>query len=121
VSVKILRPLGVLRLALHGFWISQNPKAIGILESHPELVSETFVLRNPNVLKLLEMQMDKITDFYHLSHNPNGIELIQKMLVRGLIPQEELEFIVNGLLLTNSSIYDLDYEEMSKVRSKLLF
>ena len=90
------------------FWFSRNDNAVDTLTENFELVDFDSLLMNPSATKLLEQHMDKITDFIQLSYNPNCVQLFQKMLEAGLIPEDEMEYIFGSLLLSNKSVYDLE-------------
>jgi hypothetical protein len=98
--------------------LSRNPNAMNILMQHPELIEFNSLLSNPNAISYLETQMMELSidDICNLAYkNANGIQLIEKMLVAGLIPNDNIINIIN-LITCKESIYQLDYQAMSKVR-----
>ena len=105
------------------FWFSENPNAIPILENNPSLIDFSQLVRNPNAISLLESNIDQITDYdiRNLIHNPNGIPLFQIIFEMGLINQEDFNYLVGERLQTNPSLFDLDYQEMSKDRTKCIY
>ena len=49
--------------------LSMNPNAIKFLESNPEKINWFYLCLNPNAIELLESNQDEIT-WYNLSSNP---------------------------------------------------
>ncbi len=105
------------------FWFSENPNAISILESNHQLIDFSQLVRNPNAISLLENNIAQLTDYdiESLIHNPNAIPLFQRIFDMGLINQEDFNYLVSERLQTNASLFDLDYQEMSKARTKFIY
>jgi hypothetical protein len=59
------------------FQLSSNPRAIGMLEDNPSIVSWDMLSANPSAIHLLEQNPDKI-NWYQLSKNPSAIRLLQQ-------------------------------------------
>jgi hypothetical protein len=103
-------------------YLSRNPKAMEILIEHPELINFDSLLLNPSAIPYLETQIERfpIRDILRLTENPNCLPLIQKMLDADMIPDDYITDLVDRLFRIKS-VYDLDYQKMSKQRSKLLY
>jgi hypothetical protein len=87
-----------------------NPNAISLLEQNPNKIVWTWLSCNPNAIHLLEQNQDKI-NWYHLCLNPNAISLLQK----------NQDKIVWTWLSRNPSIFEPDYQEMSKERTNIIY
>jgi hypothetical protein len=83
--------------------LNPNPN----LNSHVEQINWT---QNSNDLSLLEQNQHKI-DSDNLSENPNAISLLQKN-------QDKIDWF---WLSKNPSIFEPDYQEMSKKRTKIIY
>ncbi len=103
--------------------LSFNPNAMQVLINHPELIVLDCILTNPNAISYLETQIEHMTinHIYKLARNPKGIPLIQKIYEEGRISSYDMSYITGELLRKNMSLYDLDYQEMSKIRTKLIY
>ncbi len=106
--------------------LSANPNAIEILMEHPEMISFKDFLTNPNAIPYIETVMkmhhiDKLDYVYlrHLVGNPNSIPLLQKWLDEGKFSHDDL--IGRLLILCSDSVYELDLQQMSKQRSKIIY
>lgn len=64
---------------LNGRFLSMNPRAISLLEQHPEKIDWYWLSGNPNAVPLLEKNLDKV-DWSMLSSNPNAVHLLKKNL-----------------------------------------
>ncbi len=107
------------------FRLSTNPNAMNILMKHPELIDDVGILANPNALSYLESHVkDNKTNSldYMATYNPKAFEFIEKMLEQGIISNVDIPDIHKKLILNDSfeSLFDLDYQAMSKVRIKLI-
>jgi hypothetical protein len=105
-----------------------NPKAIEILRDNPSLIDLSLLFKNPSAIPYLETQIETIlgdTDMrFHylgdLAENPNGIPLLQKLFDTGVISKNDLKDLSEDFLVGNESVYDLDYQAMSKIRSRII-
>jgi hypothetical protein len=105
------------------FWFSRNPNAISILEENPQFIEFFELLRNPNAISLLEKNILHITlhQAEELVYNTKGIELFQKLFEIGTIPQDDFDYLVANRLQENKSLFDLDYQAMSKIRVRTIY
>jgi hypothetical protein len=101
--------------------LSENPNAMNILMQHPELINFNLLMSNPSAIPYIETRMTEIQDFHmqRLTHNQNCIPLIVKMIDAGLI-KDTINSITRELYWIKS-VFELDYQAMSKVRTKLLY
>jgi hypothetical protein len=106
--------------------LSQNPSAFHILLENPHLIDFNSLLYNPSAsaIAYIEANATQINNSHvpYLVNNPNGLSLIEKMLKQGQITQEAvLESYTE--LLTHPALFDvdLDYQELSKERSKIIY
>jgi len=107
-------------------FLSINPNAMDILMKHPELMNSR-IFENPNALSFLESLDRNITKTrlsldYMATRNPNAFQFIEKMLNQGIISSNDILDIHDHLIKNESleSLFDLDYQAMSKSRTKLL-
>jgi len=128
--------------------LSTNPNAIHIISQHLDKVSLYNLLRNPNAIDIF-MQHPKMN--MGIIYFPNCVPLIEKMLAANIIREEGIRIMIKDItkmpnsipfiekmlaanILTEENIiyntlflegkialYDLDYQAMSKVRTKLLY
>jgi hypothetical protein len=113
-----------------GFQLSKNtnPAALKLLIKNPILIDLRFLLKNPSAIPYLEKSIETILEdrmmkeFYleDLAQNPKGLPLLEKLYASGVISKRDLKYIVQDFLIKDSSVYDLDYQEMSKIRSKII-
>jgi len=107
-----------------GFYLSRNPNpnAIELLMKHPELIDFRNIMLNPSAIPYLETQMEQLaqSDMHALTENPNCIPLIQKLFDADMITDEYKSDIARRIFHMKS-LYELDYQTMSKIRSKLLY
>jgi len=111
---------------IHVEQFSMNPNAMDILINHPNLIDDyNFVMLYSYDISCLEkiIKNNQLHQLHYLIQNPNSFPLIEKMLKQGLIPEKIISSIHKTLVLNSSleSLFDLDYQEMSKVRSNLLY
>ncbi len=106
--------------------LSKNPNAIDILMEHPEMISFTHFLQNPNAIPYIETVMEKqhidnldIVRISYLFYNQNCIPLIQKWWDEGRITRENI--IDNIYNIYSKSVYECDFQEMSKKRCKIIY
>jgi len=112
---------------LPGFYIlSRNPNAMDLLMKRPELIDSAYILANPNALSYLE-SLDrnniKKSMNYMATYNPNAFQFIEKMLNQGIISSYSDIYDIHKYLIGNKSLeslFDLDYQAMSKSRTILL-
>jgi hypothetical protein len=107
-------------------YLSKNPKAMDILMEHPELIEFDSLLVNPAAISYLETQLERfnIYDLIRLLENPNCVPLFEIMVSIGMlnaniIPEDIIDELSHRLC-HNKSLYDLDYQAMSKIRSKII-
>jgi hypothetical protein len=79
--------------------LSGNPNAIKLLEKNLNKIDWSILSSNPNAIKLLKKNPTKI-DWLMLSGNPNAIELLEKNLNK----------INWDIISGNPSIFTYDYE-----------
>src|SRR5438045_704115 len=60
-------------------YLSYNPNVIYLLEKNLDNINWYYLSKNPNAIHLLEKNLDKI-NWYSLSENPNAIHLLEKNL-----------------------------------------
>jgi hypothetical protein len=89
--------------------LSSNPKAIHLLEQNLDNINWSMLSNNPNAIPLLEKNLDKI-DWSRLSENPNAMSLLEKN-----------QRHICCMLSTNPNIFEPDYQEMSKDRTKIIY
>jgi len=106
--------------------LSQNPNAFHILLENPHFINFKCLMYNPSpsALAYIEANATQINNSHvpYLVNNPNGLSLIEKLLKQGQITQEAvLESYTE--LLTHPALFDvdLDYQELSKERSKIIY
>jgi hypothetical protein len=106
--------------------LSQNPSAFNILLEHPHFIDFKCLLYNPSAsaLAYIEANITQINNSHvaYLVENPNGLMLIEKLLKQGQITQEALLDYYPELVM-NPAFFevDLDYQEMSKKRSNIIY
>ena len=63
------------------YWdgLSQNPNAIRLIEQNFDKINWYWLSGNPNAIHILEQNLDKV-DWRMLSLNPNAIHLLEKNL-----------------------------------------
>ena len=110
-----------------------NPNAMQIISQFPEfeklfqcseLLSFDMFLKLPTAIAYIENNADKITraNLHLLAENPNGLGLIQRLLDTNRITKDDVSFYATTRsLLSNESLYELDYQEMSKIRSRIIY
>ncbi len=111
------------KISLHWLARNPNPKVFDLFMEHPDLMEVSSFLVNPNVLPYLETHMELLDDVYNLRefiHNPNCVQFFEKKLAEGFIFNDDMDMICMHMF-EHTSIYDLDYQAMSKIRSKLLY
>jgi hypothetical protein len=112
---------------VNSYFLSENPNAMDILMDNPHLINNLSITHNPNAIPYLETQMENFANSYDISNilrNPNGIPLIQQMLDYNLVSESDIEKTISYLLFEKKNIervFELDYQAMSKVRTKLLY
>jgi hypothetical protein len=114
-----------------GFQLSKNtnPAALKLLIKNPTLIDLRSLLKNPSAIPYLEKSIEIILEdhsmkeFYleDLAHNPKGLPLIEKLLEDGIISKKEFKKSIEEFIIRDNSVYDLDYQAMSKARSTLIF
>ncbi len=108
---------------LHTLLFSQNEKAMDVLINHPHLIDNYGIMLNPAAISYVETHLNNFHPAYTslLARNPNGFQLIEKLLKQGIYKNEYI-LDLDRLRLNESfySLYDLDYQAMSKARTKLL-
>jgi len=87
----------------------KTPNATHLLEKNPDKIHWGWLSQNPNAIHLLEKNPDKI-NWNCLSLNPNAIHLLEKN-------PEKIDW---GWLSTNPSIFEEDYQTLSKERTEVL-
>ena len=105
--------------------LSENPNAMDILMKNPELIHETHIMANPSALSYLEpliINNNYHNIYYMATYNPKAFQFIEKMLEQKIISNNNILDIHDKLILNDSfeSLFDLDYQAMSKARTKLL-
>ena len=90
-------------------YLSGNPNAIHLLEKNPAKIDWYWLSQNPNAIHLLEKNPEKIV-WYALSLNSNAIHLLEK----------NPEKIHWGWFSKNPSIFEEDYQTLSKERTEVL-
>jgi hypothetical protein len=71
-----------------------------------------YLLENPGAISILEQNQDKIDRFWDcLSKNPKAISLLEQN-------QDKIDWF---WFLRNPSIFEPDYQEMSKERMKIIY
>jgi hypothetical protein len=93
--------------------MNTNPDVIKIIENNLDKLNDDCwwnLSCNMNAIRLLEMNKDKI-NLFALSKNQNGLHLFEKDLI--LDDWAYMEF--------NPSLFDIDYIEMSKERSDIIY
>jgi hypothetical protein len=101
--------------------LSLNVNAISLLEQNPDKIHWEHLSRNPNAIALLEQNVDKI-DWFLLSFNPKAIHLIKDNLYDKIIYRCSWKNThVSCYLFANPSIFEPDYQEMSKDRMKIIY
>jgi len=112
---------------VNSYFLSENRNAMDILMDNPHLINKLSITHNPNAIPYMETQMENFANSYDISNilrNPNGIPLIQKMLDDNIITESDIEKKISSLLFEKKNIekaFELDYQAMSKVRTKLLY
>jgi hypothetical protein len=106
--------------------IMMNPKGMQIMENHPELCEEYFyyILSQPNAIHYIEENIHKFNSNYlqNLAFNTKAFPLIQKLLDTNRITKDDLiTFASKTIFNYNKSLYLLDYQAMSKIRSKIIY
>jgi hypothetical protein len=112
---------------------SYNQNVLDILNSHdefrPDIIDFEQLLYNPNAIDYIEKHLDKFTDIINevgcllQNRNPKCIELVDKMWKMHLISNEDMKGIINMITfrINKEGIFQLDYQEMSKKRSEILY
>jgi len=90
---------------LDWFVLSSNPKAIHLLEKHPEKISWIQLSKNHEEFHLLEQDPEKI-DWKWLSGNPDAIHLLEQN-------QDKIDWTV---LSSNTAIFVYDYDAMKETK-----
>ncbi len=110
------------------FFLSENPNAINIMINHPELFNINNFMRNSNGFSYIEKQMDNDihlktikSNLSNLIYNSNNIQIINKMWKLKIISKERIVSLINYTLCISRAVFDLDYQQMSKMRSKILY
>ena len=108
--------------------LSENPNAINIMINNPELFNINHFMRNSNGFSFLEKHMNNninletiMSSLSNLLYNPNNIQIINKMWKLGRISERTVSSIINESFNISRSVFDLDYQKMSKIRSKILY
>ena len=62
--------------------LSKNPNAVYLLENYPQYIDwETIVYNtNPDAIRIIEQNLDKISSFVYLSENENAVHIIENNL-----------------------------------------
>ena len=84
-------------------YLSENPKALDLLERNFDKIDWKELSKNPNAIQLLEKNLDKI-NWAGLSENPNALHLLER----------NLDEIVWECLSENPSIFEYDYKSMTE-------
>jgi hypothetical protein len=117
--------------------LSGNPAAMAILEQNQDKIDWEILSANPNAIYLLERNINKI-DWCNLSGNPNAISLLERnpdkinwfVLTQNPNMGPLLDLFehcsVNAIwywrfLSQNPNIFEPDYQEMSKDRTKIIY
>ncbi len=102
--------------------LSQNPSAIHILLKNPHLIDFYELLYNPSAIAYIEANATQIDNINckNLLFNPNGLSLFEKLLKQGHISQEAVKSFYYDIV-RHDSFFDLDYQEMSKKRSEIIY
>jgi hypothetical protein len=105
------------------FYLNRNPSSIPLLESNPHLINFDELVTNPNGIQLLEQHIEAINlhQAEEIVYNPSGIELFQRLFEIDVIPEEDFEYLVKERLIENPSLFDLDYQAMSKARVRVIY
>ena len=85
--------------------LSENPKAIHLLEQNLDKIDWVWLSENPAAIHILEQNLDKINWFY-LSRNPAAIHLLE----------QNLDKIYWWWLSRNPAIFTYDYKYIAKHR-----
>ena len=70
IPMKLLDWIDETIIYWNWYYLSRNPNAIRLLEQNPQKIFWSNLSENPNAICLLEQNPDKI-DWYYLSRNPN--------------------------------------------------
>ena len=115
---------------------SYNTNALTILNSQdefrPDLIDFEQLFCNPNAIDYIERHLDKLTNGIDVTNsiecliknrNPKCIQLINKIWKMHLISNQDMKEIIsmNTHLINKEGVYELDYQEMSKKRSEILY
>ena len=102
------------------FFLSKNPNAMDILINNPRLIDFNCIMSNPSAIPYLQTQIERIQPrhLFDLMCNPNSIPLIQLLLELDIISEDDL---THRGFMNNNSVYELNYQEMSKVRAKKIY
>jgi hypothetical protein len=105
-------------------WLSKNPnpEVIKILMEYPDLIDFDSLLINPAAISYIGKKLQELTpiEIIRLSENPQCIRLIQQLLDAGMIDEEDMESIASRMVMLES-VYELDYQAMSKIRSRIIY
>jgi hypothetical protein len=106
--------------------LSSNPNAFHILLENPHFINFGSLLYNPSesALAYIEANITQINTIHiaYLVENPNGLMLIEKLLKQGQITQNAVLNFYPELVMNEAFFeVDLDYQEMSKKRSKIIY
>jgi hypothetical protein len=103
--------------------LSQNPSAFHILLENPHFIQFDSLLCNPSALAYIEANATRInnSNIRNLIKNPNGLMLVEKLLKQGQINEDVVIRCYSDLVM-NPAFFDvdLDYQELSKKRSKII-
>ncbi len=111
---------------MHYYGLSQNPNAFHILLENPRFIHFGNLLNNTSEIALayIEANATQInnSNIGYLIGNPNGLMLIEKLLKQGRIRENTVMKFYYELVM-NPSFFDvdLDYQELSKKRSKIIY
>ena len=88
--------------------MSENPKAIHILEKNLDKIDSYYLSTNPNAIHIIEQKLDKLDndDWYALSNNENPYAI--------RILEQNLDKISWDNLSRNPNIFICDYDKIKK-------
>jgi hypothetical protein len=62
--------------------LSKNPNAVYLLEKYPEKIDWSTIVynTNPDAIRIIEQNLDKVSSFVYLSENENAVHIIENNL-----------------------------------------
>ena len=93
--------------------VSKHPNSICILLKNPELIRWNCLSMNPNAIKILEKNLDKLDKFcwYELSQNPNAVPILEKNLDK--IDWQALSKNINAIHILENNLDKIDWAALS--------